>query len=336
MSRQSPHLSDVLNVLPRQNINPNQHPSPTPETSNNVTHLSHTWRSVVTPICSKTLKILLMGYPHQDAHYLVSGFEEGFRLGYEGPREHRMSNNVQSAYQLPDVVDKKLSKEVSLGRIAPIGEAPKKEEGQFRLIHHLSYPSIHSVNDHIPGESKSVSYATVDDAVRLIVLLGRSCNLAKCDIDSAYRNIPVNYLDYELLGINWKNQFYFDRCLAMGLGSSCSIFEKIFTALQWIAQNRLNIRHMIHTLDDFLFVGPANSNVCEESLRLFLNLCKTLGVPIKNEKNEHSCTFLVFLGIELDSVLVEARLPDDKIRKIEAALPAMTVRKGLLYVNFSH
>lgn len=159
--------------------------------------------------------------------------------------------------------------------MSPIGVVPKKEEGQFRLIHHLSYPSIHSVNDHIPGESKSVSYATVDDAVRLIVLLGRNCNLAKYDIDSAYRIIPVNYLDNELLGINWKNQFYFDHYLAMGLGSSCFIFENISTALQWIAQNRLNIRHMIHILDDFLFVGPANSNVCEESLRLFLNLCKT-------------------------------------------------------------
>ncbi|CAC5398340.1 unnamed protein product [Mytilus coruscus] len=160
-------LSDVPNVLPRQNNNPIQNPSPTPETSNNVTHLSHTWKSVVTPICSKTLKILLMGYPNQNANYLVSGFEEGFRLGYEGPREQH----------------------------------------------------------------------------------------------------------------------------------------------------------------DFLFVGPANSNVCEESLRLFLNLCKTLGVPINTEKTEYSCTCLVFLGIELDSVLMEARLPDDNYRKIEAALQAMKVRK---------
>ncbi|CAC5365499.1 unnamed protein product [Mytilus coruscus] len=120
-------LSDVPNVLPRQNNNPIQHPSPTPETSNYVTHQSHTWKSVVTPICSKTLKILLMGYPYQDANYLVSGFEEGFRLGYEGPREQRMSNNLQSAYQLPDVVDKKLSKEVSLGIIAgPFSEIPFK------------------------------------------------------------------------------------------------------------------------------------------------------------------------------------------------------------------
>lgn len=98
-------LSDVTNVLPRQNSNPNHHHSPTPETSYNISHLSHTWKSVVTPICSKTLKILIMGYSNHDAYYLVSGFEEGFRLGYEGPREHRMSNNVQSAYQLPDVVD---------------------------------------------------------------------------------------------------------------------------------------------------------------------------------------------------------------------------------------
>jgi hypothetical protein len=36
-----------------------------------------------------------------------------------------------------------------------------KEAGQYRLIHHLSYPQNFSINDFIPEESKRVSYATV-------------------------------------------------------------------------------------------------------------------------------------------------------------------------------
>ena len=58
---------------------------------------------------------------------------------------------------------------------------------------------------------------------------------------------------------------------------------------------------MIHVLDVFLFLGRTQE-MCEQSLNLFLTICTTLGVPTKEEKTEHACTCLVFLGIELDTV----------------------------------
>lgn len=300
--------------------------------------------TVVTPVSYKTLEILLEGYPPKKGLLLVEGFKNGFRLGYEGPRETRLSNNLISASQYPDIVDKKIKKEVSLGRIvgpfsnlpfknlqvSPIGVVPKKEAGQYRLIHHLSYPQNCSINDFIPDESKRVSYATIDNAIDLIVALGPNCKLAKTDIDSAYRNVPIHPNDHELLGISWAGQYYFDRCLPMGCASSCAIFEDFSIALQWIAQNKFNIKHMVHILDDFLFLGPAQSEICEQSLSLFLKLCHTLGVPIKEEKTEHACTCLTFLGIELDTILREARLPSEKILKITSTLASMKNRKKIM------
>ena len=97
-----------------------------------------------------------------------------------------------------------------------MGFFPIKEAGQYRLIHHLSYPQNFSINDFIPEESKRVSYATIDNAVDLIVTLGPNCKLAKTNIDSAYRNVPIHPNDHELLGISWAGQYYFDRCLPMG------------------------------------------------------------------------------------------------------------------------
>jgi hypothetical protein len=38
--------------------------------------------------------------------------------------------------------------------ISPIGVVPKKEVGQYRLIHNLSNPTDKSINDHIPGVQK--------------------------------------------------------------------------------------------------------------------------------------------------------------------------------------
>ena len=100
-------------------------------------------------------------------------------------------------------------------QVSPIGVVPKEEQGQYRLIHHFSYPDAQSINDFIPEDAKRVMYASVDDAVKLILSLGRNCSLAKSDIDSAYRNIPIALSDHELLGIMWKNQYYYDRCLPM-------------------------------------------------------------------------------------------------------------------------
>lgn len=132
--------------------------------------------------------------------------------------------------------------------------------------------------------------------------MGPNCKLAKTDIDSAYRNVPIHPNDHALLGISWAGQYSFDRCLPMGCASSYGIFEEFSIALQWIAQNKFKIKHMVHILDVFLFLGPARSEICEQSLSLFLKLCRTMGVPMKEEKTEHACTCSTFLGIELDTV----------------------------------
>ena len=61
---------------------------------------------IVTPVCFKTFEILLKGYNHRKAHRLVQGFKNGFELGYEDPRQARLSNNLQSAVQHPEIVEK--------------------------------------------------------------------------------------------------------------------------------------------------------------------------------------------------------------------------------------
>ena len=48
-------------------------------------------------------------------------------------------------------------------QISPIGCVPKKSPGDFRLIHHLSYPPGSSINDGIMPELASVSYCSFDE-----------------------------------------------------------------------------------------------------------------------------------------------------------------------------
>ena len=82
--------------------------------------------------------------------------------------------------------------------------------------------------------------------------------MAKTDIKSAFRIIPVHSDDHPLLGMKWDNLYYYDRCLPMGCSSSCAIFEAFSTALEWIAINRLGASSVLHILDDFLFIAESS------------------------------------------------------------------------------
>ena len=203
----------------------------------------------VTPVKADRSENLLAGYSPTLKTLLVDGFRNGFRISYIGELSSFESPNLQSALQNPEIVSAKLMKEIEAGRVvgpfkappfpifrtSPIGIVSRKAPNEFRLIHHLSYPKGSSVNDFIPDECSSVHYATISDAIHILKKLRAGCLLAKTDIKSAFRIIPVHPLEYPLLGIKWTNEYYFDRCLAIGLRSSCAIFEKFSSSLEWLA-----------------------------------------------------------------------------------------------------
>ena len=194
------------------------------------------------------------------------------------------------------------------------------------MIHHLSYPKGSSVNDGIDSEHTRVCYATVDHAIKFIKLAGPGCFLAKTDIKNAFRIIPISPDDYNLLGMQWRGLYYYDRFMPMGCSSSCLTFETFSTAVEWIARQRLSIAHILHLLDDFLIVA-SSATLCQAQLDLFLNSCSYLGIPMAPEKTCGPATTLSFAGIELDSILSEARLPLDKIDKSRNLISAFLARK---------
>ena len=218
---------------------------------------NHFHHELPTPVIINRLLPLLHGYDVHVAVTLSNGFSQGFPLYFNGVPLSFCSKNLLSALQHPNVVSGKLTQEVKAGRIAgpfdtppfknfcvsPLGVVPKKTPGEFRLIHHLSFPKGASVNDSISSEHSTVSYCRVDDAIALIKSLGRGCFLAKTDIKSAFRIIPIRPQDYPLLGMTWQGKYYYDRTMPMGCASSCRTFEMFSSALEWVAKKHLHIEH---------------------------------------------------------------------------------------------
>ena len=245
-----------------------------------------------------------------------------------------------SALDNPEAVDAKLQKELEVHRLAgpfrspplspfwisPLGLVPKKIQGEFRLIHQLSFPTGFSVNNDISSDHTSVKYATIDEAIQLIKSAGPGCFLAKTDVKNAFRIIPIHPDDYGLLGMQWRGLYYYDRCMPMGCSSSCLTFEMFSTAVEWIARNTRKIDYILHILDDYLLVAPTEQ-LCQQQLNLFLSLCSYLGIPIAPEKTCGPSTTKSFGGIELDSVFLEARLTRDKIEKCISLISDFIHRK---------
>lgn len=70
---------------------------------------------------------------------------------------------------------------------------------------------------------------------------------------------------------------------------------------------------MSHILDDFIFLGPADSTMCAWQLHAFLHYASLLGIPIKHSKTVQLSIVAIVHGIEIDSCALQARLPRDKL-----------------------
>ena len=255
--------------------------------------------SRVTPINAEKLQHELYFHPDQtQVDYVISGLSNGFHLGFN-PRAVSLKSarqNMPSASLQPSVIDQYLLTELEKGRVAgpysmpPIpnlhisrfGIIPKKyQPGKWRLILDLSSPAGHSVNDGIPKESFSVQYMKVDDVINGIMSLGRGSLLAKFDVESAYRNVPVHSDDRYLLGMKWRAKYFIDLALPFGLRSAPYIFSSLADLLEWILKHNYGINFLLHYLDDFHTLGPPNSPVCQDNVNTCVQLFSEWGIPLQ-------------------------------------------------------
>ena len=166
----------------------------------------------------------------------------------------------------------------------------------------------------------------LDEAIVQIKRIGNGAFIAKSDIESAFRLLPVKKEDYHLLGFQWKGKYFFEKTLPMGCSSSCRLFETFSSALEFLVRHQSGSARVLHVLDDFLFIGSTAAD-CQHLLDTFIAIFQETGVPIAKDKTFGPLQCLTFLGIELNCIQQEARLPDDKLAKCREMLGAFLHRK---------
>ena len=276
------------------------------------------------------------GYDNTKTQYVYEGFTEGFSLHYEGKlrKVRRLAPNLKLRVGSVGELWNKVMKEVQLGRYAepfdeppfdyfvqsPIGLVAKDKGLKTRLIFHLSYPKKgDSVNSGIPKEKCTVKYPDFEEAVRMCVHEGRGCSIAKSDMYSAFRHVPMRKDQWYLLVMKAthpisKRVFYFvDKCMPFGSSISCAIFQAISDAIAYLVKTRTK-KVNVNYLDDYLFAAAMKA-LCDNQIQVFLDICKDINFPVALEKTFWGTTILVFLGLLLDTERQLVCIPDDKMKK---------------------
>ena len=227
-------------------------------------------------------------------------------------------------------------KEVKLGRVAgpydkvpfknfmqsPIGLVPKSG-GRTQLIFHLSYAfksGKGSLNSNTPDHLCTVKYNDLDYAVKNCLHLSSYLPLflGKTDVQSAFRVLPLKPSQVKWCvimahhPITNKKSYFLDLNLPFGASISCNLFQEFSTSLKHIVEFLSGKRFSItNYLDDFLFIDTTQQG-CDQLVRLFIEMCNQIGLPISHEKTEWSTQHIVFLGILLDGSNRLMCVPEEK------------------------
>jgi hypothetical protein len=177
-----------------------------------------------------------------DKEFVLTGIKEGFSLvDLEVSGDCTYRRNYRSTLcENKQKVEQRLIEEIESGHyvVSPVpmlktsalGAVPKGSD-DVRVIHDLSRPDG-GLNKFAQGTS--VTYVTIDDAVKFI---SPSSYLAKLDLKSAYRSIPIHESCYQYTGIQWKfageqnATNLFDCRLPFGAAISCVIFQRVTDAI---------------------------------------------------------------------------------------------------------
>ena len=301
----------------------------------------------------------------RDRIKLVTGFRDGFRMGYHGPGNVKLeARNLPFTIGDERLLWNKVMKEVKNERYAgpfddipfdfyiqlPIGLVPKDSGKDVQLISHLSHPRLPkeeaqlSLNANTRESECSVHYPDFTDAVSLCIEMGKLnggvyAYMGKSDFKSAFRNLGISPADWALLVMKARNpdtkkmQYFVDKCLPFDGSISCAHFQLFSDAVAHIFKHRTG-KTVVNYLDDFFFADHTKHG-CNEQMKEFLKICKEINFPVSMDKTEWATQSITFLGIMIDSTKQKVFIPVEKLQKAEWMIQKF-LQKGKARVEELH
>ena len=294
-----------------------------------------------------------------NTQYVIDGFQNGFRIGYEGKREIRWQESVVSPIlQERLLLDSQVKKEVKAGRVlgplpnispswwkyamvSPISLIPKKSmgvviPGKWRLIFNLSWGKLWglSVNDGIDKFDFSFNFITFKRICKLARKVGLGGFMWKADLLDAFRFVPMHPDDIPLLGYSFNDELYFETCLPFGVRSGPGIFAAVAKAIRNVSRIALDAPLLSNFLDDFFNIDSKENHVANAvSLVGFSDVLAILGIEKSPGKTLESANKMVILGLELDLNEQKVKVPEPRMTALKELLQEWTLRQSATKVQ---
>jgi hypothetical protein len=150
------------------------------------------------------------------------------------------------------------------------------------------------------SQDNLVAYSTIADATSLIK---QGTFLAKIDLKSAYRSVPISSSCYDLTGLHWyfkedlSPTFLYDCRLPFGASKSCKICSALTDAVTRMLASKGYT--CLNDIDDFLVIADSELK-CKKGLDCLIGLVESLGFEINWKKVEQPARIMVFLGVKID------------------------------------
>ena len=140
--------------------------------------------------------------------------------------------------------------------------------------------------------------------------------LAKVDLKDAYFTIPIHASQRKYLRFMMAGQAYEFNCLPFGLSSAPWVFTKTLKPVAALLRE-MGVRMIVY-IDDILILAETKEKA-QEQAKALVYLLECLGFIINKKKSELTpAQIMDFLGLTVDTVLMQLRLPGGKMKKIRA------------------
>ena len=265
--------------------------------------------------------------------YLIDFLEFGFPVGYTAPwvpTPHGSNHTTASAF--PKHVDNYINTELLHKALcgpfheqpfkqwtmaSPLMSRPKQGSDKRRIIVDLSCPQGTSVNDGIPADTYlgvpyKLKLPSVLDLRDAIVKHGEGCWLWKRDLQRGYRQLRICPLDYPLLGVVWKNQWFIDLAVPFGLRWGAKYMQNTTSAVTQILS--VEGHTAFNYIDDLAGVHK-DKYKAQTSFDRASSLLQELGLEEATDKASPPATKMVWLGVQFDTLTMQMSIPERKIEE---------------------
>lgn len=98
-------------------------------------------------------------------------------------------------------------------------------------------------------------------------------------------------------------------------------------SLECVFRDQTNLQTVHQYSDDFIFIGKPSTNQCNFIMSTFQEICNGVGVALNKDTTVQPATCLIFLGLEINTVNMQIRISQSKVRELANLLYLVSKEK---------